>query len=169
LQEALSQVSFKPQNQNEIMIFLAHVSHETDGLKTFIEYCAQKGECTNHYQHSWCSPIQGHPGKQYYGRGWFQLSYPCNYHHAGQALGVDLLGNPDQVVHSQKLACATALWFWNANNMAQPAREGNFGTTTRIINKIECGGTPEQQARINHYQKVRRCFGLGHETRNLRC
>ncbi|CAF1060314.1 unnamed protein product [Didymodactylos carnosus] len=145
-----------------------HVSHESDGLKTYIEYCGQSGACANNYQGSWCA-IQARPGKHYYGRGWFQLSWPCNYHAAGQALGADLLGNPDLVAQSDRLACATALWFWNANGMAGPAQQGNFAATTRIINgALECGQS-YQQNRINHYQKVRRCFGLGEETNNLWC
>ena len=30
--------------------------------------------CGAHYAGSWCG-IQGKPGKLYYGRGWFQLSW----------------------------------------------------------------------------------------------
>ncbi|CAF1591733.1 unnamed protein product, partial [Adineta steineri] len=97
LQEALSMVQFQAQNRDELIMFLAHVSHETDGLKTYEEYCGQSGACANDYQDSWCPPVQAEPGKQYYGRGWFQLSWPCNYNTAGQALGVDLLKNPEKV------------------------------------------------------------------------
>ena len=98
-------MSLEPQSQYEMMIFLAHVSHESDGLKTYIEPCVQSDSCAKDYQKSWCSPIEARLGKQYYGRGWFRLSYPCNYHNAGQALGVDLLADPDLVATSNKLAC----------------------------------------------------------------
>lgn len=152
-----------------MMIFLAHVLHESDGLKTYIEPCVQSGTCAEDYQKSWCSPIEAHLGKQYHGRGWFRLSYPCNYHNAGQALNVDLLAHPDQVASSHKLACATALWVWNANHMDQPAQQGNLGVTTLIIDKTECGQPTLQEARIKKYQKVRRCFGVGDETQNLSC
>ncbi len=56
--------------------------------------------CGANYAQSWCN-IQGAPGQLYYGRGWFQLSFPCNYYAAGQSLGLDLLNNPDLV--SQQL------------------------------------------------------------------
>ncbi|CAF3913873.1 unnamed protein product [Rotaria sp. Silwood2] len=168
-QDALTMVPFQAQNQNEVMMFFAHVSHETDGLKTYEEYCGQSGACANNYQDSWCPPIQAESDKQYYGRGWFQLSWPCNYKGAGDALGVDLLKNPEQVAESDTLAAATALWFWNANNMGQPAREGNFGATTQIINSIECGPTAQQDNRVRHYQKVRQCFGLPPATDKLKC
>lgn len=70
----------------------------------------------------------------YYGRGRFQLSWPCNYYRAGQALGVDLLGDPDRVTNDPKLAVDTALWFYRTNNMVEPAQRGNFAATTFIIN-----------------------------------
>ncbi|UJR08270.1 hypothetical protein I4U23_012542 [Adineta vaga] len=162
-------VPLQAQNRDEVMMFLAHVSHETDGLKTLEEYCGQSGACANDYQESWCPPIEPEPGKQYYGRGWFQLSWPCNYHASGESLGVDLLKNPEKVSESDTLAAATALFFWNANDMGRPAREGNFGATTQIINAIECGSTLKQENRIKRYQKVRKCFGLGEATDKLRC
>ena len=161
-------IPFNAQNQNELMMFFAHVSHETDGLKTYEEYCGQSGACADHYQGSWCG-VQAEPGKQYYGRGWFQLSWPCNYNGAGQALNVDLLRNPDLVADEDAYAAATAIWFWNANNMGGPARAGNFAGTTNIINSIECGATPQQTSRIERYQMVRRCFGLSDATQNIRC
>ncbi len=43
LVEAMQQVKWKPVNCTEAAIFLAHVSHETDGLKTLVEYCAKQG------------------------------------------------------------------------------------------------------------------------------
>ena len=161
---------YKPTNKDEAAVFLAHVFHETDGLKVIREYCAPG--CGSHYAGSWCS-IQGKAGKLYYGRGWFQLSWPCNYHAAGQALGVDLLSNPDLVEQQQDLAVKTAVWFYNANNMAGPARQGDFAATTRIINgALECSGgsgynSPLQ--RVATYRRIRHCFGLGEPSRNPVC
>ena len=101
----------------------------------------------------------------YYGRGWFQLSSPCNYHAAGKALGVDLLSNPDAVEKQPSLAVRTAAWFYKTNKMDEPARRGDFGATTRIINgELECNngsGAASQGLRIKTYKRVRQCFGLG--------
>ena len=41
--EAMEQMKWKPINSTEAAVFLAHVSHETDGLKTLVEYCAKHG------------------------------------------------------------------------------------------------------------------------------
>lgn len=128
--------------------------------------------CGSHYAGSWCS-IQGKSGQLYYGRGWFQLSWPCNYHAAGQALGVDLLSNPNLVEQDQGLAVKTAVWFYEANGMSGPARTGDFAATTRIINgNLECNGGSgynSQLTRVATYRRVRQCFGLGEPTKNPVC
>ncbi len=38
--DGLNRSGWKPFNNDEAAVFLAHVYHETDGLKTLIEYCA---------------------------------------------------------------------------------------------------------------------------------
>ena len=38
--DGLRKSGYKPQNTDEAAVFLAHVYHETDGLKTLVEYCA---------------------------------------------------------------------------------------------------------------------------------
>ncbi|CAF1229494.1 unnamed protein product [Didymodactylos carnosus] len=168
--DGLRKSGWTPANKDEAAVFLAHVFHETDGLKTVREYCAPG--CGSHYAGTWCS-IQGKPGKLYYGRGWFQLSWPCNYHAAGQALGVDLLSNPDLVEQRADLAVKTAVWFYNSNNMAGPAKQGDFAATTRIINgQLECNGgagANNQIQRVATYRRIRKCFGLGDPAKNPSC
>jgi len=128
--------------------------------------------CGSNYAGSWCG-IQGAPGKLYYGRGWFQLSWPCNYYAAGKALGLDLLNNPDLVSQRQDVAVKTAVWFYRTNNMAGPAQQGDFAATTRIINgQQECNGGPgatNQKQRVVTYKRIRQCFGLGEPRRNPTC
>jgi len=168
--DGLRQSGWKPQNADEAAVFLAHVSHETDGLRTTTEYCAPG--CGSHYAGSWCD-IQGAPGKLYYGRGWFQLSWPCNYNAAGKALGLDLLNNPDWVSERQDVAVKTAVWFFQSNKMDGPAQRGDFAATTRIINgPLECNGgsgANNQQKRVETYKRVRQCFGLGEPKINPTC
>ncbi|CAF1571311.1 unnamed protein product [Adineta ricciae] len=161
----LQATGWKPANAEEAAVFLAHVYHETDGLRTMREYCAPG--CGHAYQggpSSWCKTT-GPPGKLYYGRGWFQLSWPCNYDAAGKALGVDLLSNPDLVETNDKLAVSTALWFYRTQGMSEPARRGDFAATTRIINgHLECNGGSgysHQLSRVETYKRVRQCFNLG--------
>ncbi len=126
--------------------------------------------CSN-YQKSWCS-IQAKSDRQYYGRGWFQLSYPCNYWNAGQTLGFDLLSNPDLVAQSDRLAAATAIWYYKTSGMNELAIQGNFSGTTRLLNKHECENNSDgdsQIERVKTYQRIRPCFELESATNNLYC
>ena len=128
--------------------------------------------CSSNYVQSWCD-VQAVAGKTYHGRGWLQLSYPCNYNGAGKALGLDLLNNPDLVSERQDVAVNSAVWFFQANNVVDPARRGDFAATTKIINgPQECNGGPgaaKQQTRVETYKRVRQCFGLGEPKINPTC
>ena len=166
----LVESGWQPANEEEAAVFLAHVFHETDGLQTIREYCAP--ECGADYAASWCE-VQGQPRKLYYGRGWLQLSWPCNYYAAGQTLNFDLLSYPELVEIQQDLAILTALWYYKANGIDVLAQQGDFAATTRKINgKLECDGGPNaanQIRRVEIYARVRSCFGLGAATKNPTC
>ena len=86
---------------------------------------------------------------------------------------MDLLNNPDMVAEEQDVAVKTAVWFFQENNMVEPARQGDFAATTRIINgPRECNGelgAASQQTRVNTYKRIRQCFGLGEPTINPTC
>lgn len=50
-------------------------------------------------------------GRRYKGRGWIQLTGRNNYRRAGADLGIDLEGNPEQVVQP-RFAGLVSGWFW---------------------------------------------------------
>lgn len=101
------------------------------------------------------------------------MSYPCNYDAAGKDLGMDLLNNPDIVAERPDVAVSTAVWFFRAYSIVEPARRGDFAATTRIINGgQECNGGPgfnSQQTRVATYRRIRQCFGLGEPIINPTC
>ena len=41
--QGLRETGWSPANTEEAAVFLSHVSHETDGLRTYVEYCQQTG------------------------------------------------------------------------------------------------------------------------------
>ncbi len=139
--------------------------------KIFFFICNFYFIACNNYQSSWCT-IQAIQGKRYYGRGWFQLSYPCNYYNAGKALGIDLLNTPDLVSQSEKIAASTAIWYYKETGMNEIAQKDNFGGTTRKLNEHECTGKAGyfmQAARVETYRRVRKCFDLPEITNKLIC
>ncbi|XP_073011512.1 endochitinase-like [Typha latifolia] len=184
--------------KREIAAFLAQTSHETTGgwatapdgpyawgycylqeQGATSDYCVQSGT-------QWpCAP-----GKKYYGRGPIQISYNYNYGPAGEAIGVDLLNDPDLVATDPIISFKTALWFWMTQQPPKPSCHsvitdqwtplaGNvsagwlpgYGVITNIINGgIECGHGPDDRVknRIGYYQRYCDILGVDYGD-NLDC
>ena len=104
------------------------------------------------------------------GRGPIQLSWNFNYKAAGDALGIDLLNNPDRVKNEASVAYQTAVWYWmtqrGPGSMTPHDAMVNsrgFGETIRSINgSLECnGGNPAQvQSRIDAYNRFTGILGV---------
>jgi len=86
-------------------------------------------------------------GYRFRGRGCIQLTGHTNYHHAGKALGVDFVMEPDLVATPQ-YAALTAGWFWSTHNCNALASASNWVGLTKKIN----GGTIGLDDRIHHTQ-----------------
>ncbi|GIH90264.1 glycoside hydrolase family 19 protein [Planobispora siamensis] len=152
--------------KQEAAAFLANVNHETGGLVHVVE------QNTANYSH-YCDRSQsyGCPAGQsaYYGRGPIQLSWNFNYKAAGDALGINLLNNPNLVQTDAAVAWKTALWYWNTQSGPGTMTPHNamvngrgFGETIRSINgSLECNGrNPAQvQSRVASYQKFVQILG----------
>ena len=72
-------------------------------------------------------------GYRFRGRGCIQTTGHANYFHAGQALGVDLVMNPD-LVASPQYAALTAGFFWATHGLNALAEQGNHELITKRIN-----------------------------------
>ena len=86
-------------------------------------------------------------GYRFRGRGCIQLTGHANYYHAGQALGVDFVAQPD-LVSTPKYAALTAGWFWSTHNCNALAEAGDWVALTKRIN----GGTIGLDDRVQHTQ-----------------
>ncbi|MEU9986922.1 glycoside hydrolase family 19 protein [Streptomyces sp. NPDC048045] len=152
--------------KQEAAAFLANVSHETGGLVYVVE------QNTANYSHycDWSQPY-GCPAGQsaYYGRGPLQVSWNFNYKAAGDALGIDLLDNPDLVQNDASVAWKTGLWYWNTQSGPGTmtshdavVNSAGFGQTIHSINgSLECDGkNPAQvQSRVDAYQRFVQILG----------
>jgi chitinase len=152
--------------KQEAAAFLANVNHETGGLVYIVE------QNTANYPH-YCDTSQSYGcpagNAMYYGRGPIQLSWNFNYKAAGDALGINLLNNPNLVQTDSAIAWKTGLWYWNTQSGPGTMTPHNamvnsrgFGETIRSINgSIECnGGNPAQvQSRVDAYQRFVQILG----------
>lgn len=182
------------QRKQEAAAFLANIAHETtggwdaapDGRYAWGLYYVEEVGCENGGCTEYCDATNStypcYPGQTYHGRGPIQLSWNYNYGAAAQALGVDLLANPDRVKSDGAIAFQTALWFWMTPQSPKPSchavmtgswipsdadrdagRAPGFGMTINIINGgLECSiPTNEKvQDRVGFYQRFTQLLGV---------
>ena len=84
-------------------------------------------------------------GYRFRGRGAIQLTGHSSYYHAGQALGVDFVADPD-LVATPLYALLTAGWFWSTHGCNELADAMNWVGLTKKIN----GGTIGLDDRVAH-------------------
>ncbi|KIG13813.1 Dipeptide-binding ABC transporter, periplasmic substrate-binding component [Enhygromyxa salina] len=179
--------------QRELAAFLAQISHETtggwpaapDGPYAWGLCFIEEVGCENNGCPQYCDANNMQypcaPGRTYHGRGAIQLSWNYNYGQAGDALGVDILANPDLVASDPKLATQTALWFWMTEQLPKPSahavmvgswmpsaqdlalgRLPGFGMTTNIINGgLECNmpGNAKVEDRVGFFMRYAELLG----------
>jgi chitinase len=160
--------------KREVAAFLANIAHETGHL-VYIEEINKNVMCDT----SWGPPGCGcAPGKMYYGRGPIQLSWNGNYCAAGNALGLNLMNDPDILSRDANASWRSGIWFWMTQTGAGTMTAHNamvnnvgFGETIRTINgALECyGRNPAQmQSRIDNYLRFTNMLGVS-PGNNLSC
>ncbi len=93
-------------------------------------------------------------GWRFRGSGFLQLTGHSNFYHAGKALGVDFVMEPE-LVRAPKYAAQTAGWFWQTHKLNQYADSRDFVTMTKRIN----GGTIGLDDRIKHINQALAVLG----------
>jgi putative chitinase len=93
-------------------------------------------------------------GYRFRGKGLVQLTGHSNHFHAGKALGVDFVMQPD-LVATPKYAALTAGWFWETHKLNPPADALDYTKVTKIIN----GGTIGLDDRIKHVKHALAVLG----------
>ncbi|MBI6683998.1 glycoside hydrolase family 19 protein [Pseudomonas viridiflava] len=88
-------------------------------------------------------------GQLYRGRGLIQVTGRANYEACGEALGLDLLRQPE-LLERPDHAAMSAAWFWDRANLNALADKGDFLMITRRIN----GGTNGLADRQVLYQRA---------------
>jgi putative chitinase len=98
--------------------------------------------------------LQDGDGYTYRGRGLIQITGREMYTKCGNALGIDLIDNPDLLLAPQ-YAALSAGWFWNKHGLNLLADAQEYGTITRRIN----GGTTGLDERIAKITKALQVLG----------
>lgn len=82
-------------------------------------------------------------GWKYRGRGLIQITGKNNYRACGEALGLDVIAQPELLEKPQH-ACMSAAWFWATNGLNTLADAGKFDAITQRINGGQTGAADRQ-------------------------
>jgi putative chitinase len=116
--------------------FLAQIGHESGGLHWVTELWGPTLAQIGYEGRADLGNIEDNDGLLFRGRGLIQTTGRTNYKATGDALGVDLVGNP-ALLSGYELAARSAGWFWQSHGLNELADAGEFVRITRRIN----GGT----------------------------
>ena len=116
-----------------VAAFIAQVGHESGQLKYVKEIWGPTAAQKRYEGRADLGNTQPGDGSNYRGRGLIQITGRANYKACGEALGLDLIKQPELLEKPQH-ACMSAAWFWATKGLSTLADEGKFEAITRRIN-----------------------------------
>ena len=116
-----------------VAAFIAQIGHESGQLRYVKEIWGPTAAQTRYEGRADLGNTQSGDGSKYRGRGLIQITGRANYKACGDALGLDLINQPELLEKPQH-ACMSAAWFWATKGLSTLADEGKFETISRRIN-----------------------------------
>ena len=113
--------------------FLAQVGHESGGLHWTTEIWGPSLAQRNYEDRRDLGNHLTGDGFKFRGRGLLQTTGRANFKATGQALGVDLIANPE-LLSEPELASRSAGWYWKTHGCNAFADNEQFVLLTRRIN-----------------------------------
>lgn len=99
-------------------------------------------------------PLSG-DGWRYRGRGLKQITFKDNYRACSDALGLDLVSDPDLLLEPRN-AVESACWYWLSRKLTPLAEAGDIVGVTKAIN----GGTNGLAERTAYYSRLCKAMGV---------
>lgn len=143
-------VEFEIDTPLRMAAFLAQLFHESGSLR-YVKEIASGGAYEGRRDLGNTEPGDG---IRYKGRGLIQITGRYNYRDCGQALGLDLLNNPE-LLEEPENACRSAAWFWGSRKLNELADAENFKLITKKVN----GGYNGYQERLAFYERAKTVLG----------
>ena len=128
--------------------FIAQIAHESDAFNTNEEYASG----ADYEGRRDLGNTKACDGVRFKGRGLIQVTGRSNYAACGQALGVDLINNPQRLANFD-LACFSAGWYWDTRSLNDYADNDDVIQITRIING-GLNGLGDRQAYLARAKQV---------------
>ena len=123
--------------------FIAQIGHESGQLKYVKEIWGPTAAQTKYEGRKDLGNTVAGDGSKYRGRGLIQITGRANYMACGEALGLDLIKQPELLEKPQH-ACMSAAWFWATKGLSTLADAGQFDKITQRINGGQNGAADRQ-------------------------
>ena len=143
----------------ELAQFMAQTKHESWNFSRLKEKGVGQGYFAKKYDLQYAprtAKILGNKhvgdGEKYHGRGFIQLTGRDNYRMASQALGIDLLNQPE-LAERPDIAAKIAVWYWQTR--VKP-HINNFNDTKAVTKKINPAlrGLQDRHAKFIDYKNI---------------
>ena len=127
--------------------FIAQVGHES-GQFRYVRELGGEQNLSKYDTGSLAKRLGNTPeadgdGQKYCGRGLIQVTGRANYLECGEALGLDLIKQPE-LLEVPQYACMSAAWFWTTKGLNTLADAGQFDKITQRINGGQNGAADRQ-------------------------
>ncbi|WP_419795123.1 glycoside hydrolase family 19 protein [Pseudomonas palleroniana] len=132
--------------------FIAQVGHESGQLRYVREIWGPTAQQLGYEGRADLGNTVPGDGSKFRGRGLIQITGRANYAACGEALGLDLINNP-QLLELPQHAAMSAAWFWSTRGLNILADQGEFVKITRRING-GVNGLADRQALYEKSLKV---------------
>ena len=126
-----------------VAAFIAQIGHESGQLKYVKEIWGPTAAQAKYEGRKDLGNTVAGDGSKYRGRGLIQITGRANYMACGEALGLDLITQPELLEKPQH-ACMSAAWFWASKGLSTLADAGQFDKITRRINGGQNGAADRQ-------------------------
>lgn len=135
-----------------IAAFIAQVGHESGQLRYVREIWGPTAQQAGYEGRADLGNTVKGDGSKYRGRGLIQITGRANYAACGEALGLDLINQPELLEQPQHAAMSAA-WFWSTKGLNTLADKGEFVKITRRVNG-GVNGLEDRQRLYAQAQKV---------------
>ncbi|WP_339474390.1 glycoside hydrolase family 19 protein [Pseudomonas sp. RL_5y_Pfl2_69] len=126
-----------------VAAFIAQIGHESGQLKYVKEIWGPTAAQARYEGRKDLGNTEVGDGFKYRGRGLIQITGRANYIACGEALGLDLITQPELLEKPQH-ACMSAAWFWATKGLSTLADAGQFDKITQRINGGQNGAVDRQ-------------------------
>ena len=126
-----------------VAAFIAQIGHESGQLKYVKEIWGPTAAQARYEGRKDLGNTVAGDGSKYRGRGLIQITGRANYMACGEALGLDLIKQPELLEKPQH-ACMSAAWFWATKGLNTLAEADQFDKITRRINGGQNGAADRQ-------------------------